>query len=256
MLLLIGAASVSAALRDVTDAVIIFAIVLASGLLSFLQEHGAADVMRRLLALVEVRTAVVRAGAPREVANADVVPGDVLVLSAGTILPADARALEARDCFVDEALLTGETFPVEKQPDEVAADASPGGRTSAFFAGTHVVSGSARAVVVHTGRDTELGALSARLSGRPPETEFERSIRRFGGMLLQVTFVLVLVIFASNVLLHKPALDAFLFSVALAVGLTPQRRFRARGGARRRDARDRLRRTDSPRGGASLGDRG
>lgn len=222
VLLLIAAAAVSAVLRDVTDAAIIFVIVLASGLLSFFQERGAADVMRRLLALVEVRTTVVRDGAPVEVENASVVPGDVLLLRAGSILPADARVLGARDCFVDEALLTGETFPVEKQVVPVAADAPIGRRTSFVFAGTHVVSGTGRAVVVRTGKHTELGMLSGRLATRAPDTDFERAIRRFGAMLLELTFVLVLVIFASNVLLHKPALDAFLFSIALAVGLTPQ----------------------------------
>lgn len=222
VLMLLAAATVSAFLHDTADAVIIFAIVLASGLLGFWQEKGAAGAMARLLALVEVRATVLRDGQPVEVPVDQVVPGDVLLLDAGSVVPADALLLEERDCFVDEAALTGESFPVEKRPGPVPADAAPAERTGAVFMGTHVMSGTARAVAVHTGAATALGAISERLATEPPETDFERGLRRFGHLLMSVTLLLVLAIFAINVLLGKPELDSFLFSVALAVGLTPQ----------------------------------
>lgn len=222
VLMLIGAATVSAFLHDVTDALVILSIVFASGLLSFWHEHGAADTMTRLLAAVEVKVTALRDGGTVELPIEAIVPGDVLLLSAGSIVPADARVLDARDCFVDESVLTGETFPVEKRSDPAEPDAAPGARTSAVFMGTHVVSGTAHVVAVQTGSMTQFGALSGRLAARAPETDFERGVQRFGHMLLEVTIILVLTIFALNVVLHKPALDSFMFSVALAVGLTPQ----------------------------------
>lgn len=222
VLILVAAALTSAALGDRTDAAVILVIVLASGALGFQQERGAANTMRALLALVRVRARVLRDGRPVALTEDEIVPGDVLLLDAGTIVPADARVLSARDCFADEAPLTGETFPVEKRADAVPADTPLARRSSAVFAGTHVVSGTATAIAVRTGRDTELGRLTSRVTARVPPTEFEHSLRRFGAMLLELTLVLVLVIFAVNVILAKPALDAFMFSVAVAVGLTPQ----------------------------------
>jgi P-type Mg2+ transporter len=123
---------------------------------------------------------------------------------------------------VDEATLTGETYPVEKSVGALAAATPLGQRTNALWMGTHVVSGSAQAVVVHTGKQTEFGKVSERLRLRPQETEFEHGIRRFGYFLMEVTLVLVITIFAINGYLARPLLDSFLFSLALAVGLTPQ----------------------------------
>jgi Mg2+-importing ATPase len=129
---------------------------------------------------------------------------------------------ESKDLFVDEAMLTGETFPVEKMPAELPAETPLGQRTNALWMGTHVVSGSATAIIVRTGKDTEFGKVSERLKLRPLETEFERGIRRFGYFLMEVTLLLVVAIFAINVYLERHVLDSFLFSLALAVGLTPQ----------------------------------
>ena len=119
-------------------------------------------------------------------------------------------------------LLTGESFPVDKSPGQVAADAPLAERTNTLYLGTHVVSGSGEAVVVRTGRATEFGHISERLRLRPTETEFEHGVRRFGALLLEITLVLVFTIFAVNVFLQRPVLQAFLFALALAVGLTPQ----------------------------------
>jgi P-type Mg2+ transporter len=222
VLILIGAAILSIFLQDASDAAIILVIVLVSGLLGFWQEHGAANAVAKLHAVVETKARAVRDGAEVSVSVEEVVPGDVVLLSAGAIIPGDCRLLEARDLFVNEATLTGETYPVEKTPDVIAPEAALARCTNAAFMGTHVVSGSGKALVVYTGRETEFGKVFESLKLRPPETEFEHGIRRFGYLLAEVTFVLVLAIFAFNVYFHKPVLDSFLFALALAVGLTPQ----------------------------------
>ncbi len=222
ILILLMAAGLSLFLGDVTDASIIFVIVLASGLLGFGQEWGAADALGKLLALVQTRASVLRDGRPVDVPTDQVVPGDVVILHAGDIIPGDGRILDESDLFVAEAALTGETFPVEKAVGAVPPDSPLGQRTNCVFLGTSVVSGTARLLVVHTGQDTEFGRISGSLRLRPPETGFERGIRHFGYLLLEVTLLLVLAIFAINVALHRPVLESFLFSVAIAVGLTPQ----------------------------------
>jgi Mg2+-importing ATPase len=222
VLILLFAALLSLFLGEATDAVIILSIVLASGLLGFWQEWGAADSLKKLLALVQTTASVLRDGRTVEIPVEQVVPGDVVLLHAGDIIPGDGRVLDETDLFVAEATLTGETFPVEKAVGTVSSDAVLGRRTNCVFLGTSVVSGTARILVVHTGRDTEFGRISGALRLRPPETAFERGIRRFGYLLMEVTLLLVLAIFAINVGLHRPVLDSFLFSVAIAVGLTPQ----------------------------------
>jgi Mg2+-importing ATPase len=221
-LLLLFAAILSFFLHDRTDAIIILVIVVASGLLGFWQEHGATSAVEKLLALVAIKARVRRTGAVAEIPLEEIVPGDIVELSAGASIPGDCRLLKAQDLFVDEATLTGETYPVEKTPGALPSDTPLAKRNNALFMGTHVVSGTGVAVVVHTGRHTELGHISEHLRLRPPETEFEHGIRRFGFLLLEVTLVLVIAIFAINVYLSKPVLDSFLFALALAVGLTPQ----------------------------------
>ena len=221
-LILLFATFLSLGLGDHVDAGIILGIVLLSGGLSYWQERGANNAVQKLLALVQVTAKVLRDGKETDVSVEEVVPGDVVLLAAGDIVPGDCLLLEANELHLDEATLTGETFPVEKQPGAVAADAPLSARTNALFMGTHVISGTAKALVVHTGKETELGQISERLRLRPAETDFEHGVRRFGYFLMEVTMVLVLVIFAVNVSLHRPVLDSLLFSLALAVGLTPQ----------------------------------
>jgi len=178
-LLLIGAAVLSFFLRDVTDALIILGIILVSGALGFWQERGASHAMRELLAVVVAKTTVWRDGTAQELPDAQVVPGDVLVLRAGDVVPADCYLLAANELFVNEATLTGETFPVDKQPGQLAVATPIAGRRNALFMGSSVVSGSGTAVVVHTGLRTELGHIAARIATAPPETDFEHGIRRF-----------------------------------------------------------------------------
>jgi len=222
ILTLVFAAGLSFTLDDRVDAVIILMIVLISGLLGFWQERGAADAVAKLLAIVRIRTSVLRDGTQQEIPLEDVVPGDIVLLNAGDAIPADCLILESRDLFVNEATLTGETYPVEKEAALLPPETPLAGRTNCLYMGTHVISGTARAVAVFTGRQAEFGKISERLKLKPQETEFEQGIRRFGFFLLEVTLSLVIVIFAVNVYFHRPVLDAFLFSLALAVGLTPQ----------------------------------
>jgi Mg2+-importing ATPase len=222
LLILLAAATLSFFLGDHADTLIILVIVMASGLLGFWQERGAADAIEKLLAIVQIEARVVREGKERDIPVEEVVPGDIVLLNAGDVIPGDCLILESKDLFVNEAALTGETYPVEKSAGVLPLDTPLSQRANTLFMGTHVVNGTARAVVVHTGKETEFGAVSEQLKLRPPETDFERGIRRFGYFLMEVTLLLVLSIFAFNVYLHRPVLDSFLFALALAVGLTPQ----------------------------------
>jgi Mg2+-importing ATPase len=222
VLILLIATGVSAVTQEWVDAVIILAIVLGSALLSFFQEYNANTAAEKLRAQVRVKATALRDGQPQAIPAEQVVPGDVVLLSAGSLIPADGILLEARDFYVNQAVLTGETFPVEKSPGTVAAQASLVERTNCVFMGTNVRSGSAKALIVQTGPATAFGQIAGRLTLRPPETEFERGIRRFGYLLSEVMLVLVFVVFAVNVYFREPVIDSLLFSVALAVGLTPQ----------------------------------
>jgi Mg2+-importing ATPase len=222
VLILVFATILSGLLGDTTDAVIILAIICLSGLLGFWQERGADRAVAALLAVVRVRVDLLRDGASLEVPFDQVVPGDVAVLSAGDVIPGDCRVLESGNLLVDEAALTGETYPVEKEPGVIAGGEPLAKRTNALFQGTHVVSGSGRAIVVATGRATQFGRLSARLAQRPPQTDFQRGMTQFGLLLVRAMVVLVAGIFVVNLVLARPLVDSALFSLALAVGLTPQ----------------------------------
>lgn len=220
--LLLGAALLSYFLGERTDAAIIVGIVAASALIGFAQEHRAGDAARRLVRLVQARAEVLRDGEPRVIPLAEVVPGDVAILCAGTSIPGDGVLLEENGLFVDQSTLTGETFPVEKSTAPSPADAGLAERPNAVLAGTHAVSGFGRMLVVATGARTQFGRIARSLRLRSPETDFERGIRRFGYLLAELTLLLTLGVFAVNVLYRRPPLDSFLFSLALAVGLTPQ----------------------------------
>ncbi|MGE5339445.1 MAG: magnesium-translocating P-type ATPase [Gemmatimonadota bacterium] len=222
VLILVFAAGVSVLTRDWLDALIVLTIIVASALLSFMQEYRAGRAVERLLARITLRATVLRDGQPASVPAHDIVCGDVVVLSAGSLIPADGRVLAADDFFVNQAVLTGETFPVEKHPGVVADGGPLAGRTNCVFMGTNVRSGTAQVLVTATGTATEYGRIAATLALRAPETEFERSIRRFGNLLTQIMTLLVLAIFAANVAYDRPWNESLLFAVALAVGLAPE----------------------------------
>ena len=222
ILILIFAAMLSIFLQDTADAMIILTIVLISGLLGFWQERGASNAVEKLLALVKVKATVLRDGQSQEISTEEVVPGDIIMLCAGKNIPGDCLVLESKDLSVNEAALTGETYPVDKLNGVLPAETGLNQRTNSLYMGTNVISGTGKAVVVHTGKETEFGKVSERLKLRPPETEFERGLSKFGYFLMEVTLVLVALIFAANVYLNRPVLESFMFSLALAVGLTPQ----------------------------------
>jgi Mg2+-importing ATPase len=222
ILILVFAAVVSFFLHDTSTSIIVLSIILISGLLGFWQEYKAMNAVQKLTSLVLVKATLSRGGSLQETLVEEVVPGDIVILKAGDLLPGDSLILESKDLFVNEAALTGETFPVEKSAGVLDAAVALNQRTNTLFLGTHIVSGSGKAVVVHTGLSTEFGKVARELVLRPPATEFEVGVRKFGYLLLEVTLTLVITIFAINVFFNRPILDSFLFSLALAVGLTPQ----------------------------------
>jgi Mg2+-importing ATPase len=222
ILILVFAALVAAVVRDWPDALIVLSIVLASGTLSFSQEHRASTAFEQLRKRVQITCTVVRDGIEQTVPSESIVPGDIVVLRAGSLIPADSMLIEARDLFVTQAALTGEPMPVEKRPGTCAADAGLAARTNTVFMGTSVRSGTGRAIVVRTGAATIFGDIATRLKLRPPETEFGRGIRQFGQLLTQFMAVLTIIVFATNVLLDRSIIESLLFAIALAVGISPE----------------------------------
>lgn len=224
ILLLFGSACLSFSMPDdQTEAWIIIFILLASGLLGFWQELSAADAVAKLMGMIETKATVIRDGRDCEVPLDEIVPGDVIRLSAGHMIPGDCRLLSGRDLFLNEAALTGESFPVEKFPSVVASETPLGRRSNSLFLGTHVISGIATAVVVGTGRDTEFGKISARLEIKPPETGFERGLRHFGQLLIKIVVVITVIYFSIKVgYLKLPVADSLLLTLSVAVGMTPQ----------------------------------
>ena len=222
VIILILATVISLVVQDWVDAAIIFVIVVASALLSFYQEYSADTATQKLKDQVSIKTSVLRDGLLQTIPAADIVRGDVVQLSAGSLIPADGVVLTARNLFVNQAVLTGETYPVEKTPGRVEQQAGLAARSNTVFMGTNVSSGNGRAVITQTGKATAFGQIAGRLALRPPETEFERGIRRLGYLLSEVMFILVIAVFVFNIAMRRPPLDSLLFSVALAVGLTPQ----------------------------------
>ena len=223
VLVLLVASAISAATGDATSASVIVVMVLLSVILDFVQEHRAGQAAEKLATQVALKVQVLRDGQPQERPAADLVPGDVVLLSAGDLIPADAQVLEAKDFFVNQALLTGEPYPVERHAGKPTTDADWNtDADSAVFMGSSVVSGSARALVMRTAKRTAIGQIATSLEKPPPPTAFEIGTRQFGMLIVRLTMLLVLFTLLVNVAFHRPLLESFLFAVALAVGLTPE----------------------------------
>lgn len=222
VLLLLLCAILSAFLQDRTTALIIILIVIVSGLLGFFQERSAFTAMQKLMAMVQIKATVLRSQIVKELPTELLVPGDVILLKAGDIIPADCLLLEAKDLFVDEATLTGETMASEKKPGILPPETPLKERTSMLYMASHVVSGTGKAVVVATGSETQFGTIAQSVQKTQTPNAFEIGVRHFGLFLMNVTLVLVGSIFAFNLYFHRPILESFLFSLALAIGLTPQ----------------------------------
>ncbi len=223
VIILVVASVVSLSLGDQVGGLIIIAMVLLSVLLSFFMEFQARHAVEEIRKQVATTAAVLRDGREQELPVAELVPGDVVRLNAGDLVPADARLLEVKDLHVRESALTGESLPVEKSAADLPAGKHPvGDAVNSVFLGTAVQAGMASAVIVCTGKDTAFGAIAEHLAARPPETELGRGIRHFGLMITRVIMLLVLFVLLVNIVLHRPLLESFLFSVALAVGMTPE----------------------------------
>jgi Mg2+-importing ATPase len=223
VVILLIASVVSAVLGDVVNAAIIVVIVALSVVLNFTQTHRSQRAAEQLREQAAPTATVRRDGQWTEVPRRDVVPGDVIRLTAGDRVPADARLVESRDLYVQQAALTGESLPTEKHPGALAVPpAAIADAANLVFLGTSVVSGTATALVVATGTATAFGDIAARLGTRPPETEFERGVRHFALLIMRTVLFLVLFVVVVSLALHHRPLQSLLFAVALAVGLTPE----------------------------------
>ena len=223
VIILIAAGAVSWFLGEQLNAAIIFVMVLLSVCLNFYQERKAEKAAESLSSRITTTASVLRNGAKKEIPLPDVVPGDVVLLSAGDLIPADVRITAAKDFFVDESALTGESFPAEKTPSTLRTPpADLAEWNDEAFLGTSVVSGTASAVVLKTGSSTEYGQIAAKLVPREREAESARGLRQFGLLIMEVTMALVLFVFFILAIIHNDPLESLLFAVALAVGLTPE----------------------------------
>jgi Mg2+-importing ATPase len=223
VILLLALAVVSLATGDRKAAVVISGMVVLGVALRLVQETRADAAAARLKAMISVTASVLRDGATREVPLAEIVPGDVVRLSAGDMVPADVRLLACKDLFIIQASLTGESLPIEKTEAPVAAAyRSVLDLTNTCFLGTSVESGSATALVVTTGPDTYLGTMAKALAGPPVETSFDRGIRQFTWLMIRFMAVMVPAVFLINGLTKGNWGEAFFFALAIAVGLTPE----------------------------------
>ena len=222
LLLLVVTAGISFFLGDATDSLVIGVILLASVGLGFTNEFRAERASEALHSSITHTAVAVRDGHAVEVNVVDLVRGDVVYLRLGEVIPADLRLLSCNDLLCDEGILTGESLPVEKGLTPVSAGSALGELSCCVFMGTIVQSGNGTGIVVATGGQTEFGAIALGLGERQPQTEFQRGLNRFSVLLLEVALVLSTLIFVANLLLQRPLLESLLFSLAIAVGITPQ----------------------------------
>lgn len=223
VLILLFASALSAWTGELASCVIISVIILMSVALDVIQQRRAENAVDALRRSVELKACVVRDGAESSLPIEQIVPGDIVHLRAGDIVPADCRLLAARDLFVNQSLLTGEPYPVEKHAGDLDNGTDEiSGAMNTLFMGTSVVSGNATALVCRTGPETEFGSLARTLGSQRPPDAFEHGIHKFGALMLRFTIFLVLFVLAANTLFQRPWLESLLFALALAVGLTPE----------------------------------
>ena len=221
--ILLLAALISAILGDRINASIIIIIVLFSNILNFVQTSRSQQVVEKLRADVSPTATALRDGTWVELSRRALVPGDMIRLAAGDLVPADARLIQATDLHIQQAALTGESLPVDKNADDLDVPTESSAEVhNCVFLGTSVVSGTGTALTTATGRTTAFGDIAVRLASRAPETEFERGIKGFGQLIMQTVFFLVLFIVLVGVIGHHQLFETLLFAIALAVGLTPE----------------------------------
>ena len=221
-LILLFGAGISLTLRDWLDAGIILLIVGGSGLLGFSQEFRASKAVEALRQRLVLKARVMRGGSEQEIPVAAMVRGDIVQLSAGNLVPADGLVIAASDCQVTQSALTGESLPVEKRPAVLQPETGVSGLTNCLFMGSSLRSGTATMLVMATGQRTKFGEIAERVGMADEDSDFTRGIRHFGAMLVRVMIVIVLAVLTINQLMGRPIVDSLLFSVALAVGLSPE----------------------------------
>lgn len=222
ILILMAASIFSMLMREWFDAGMVLLVIFGSALLTFFQEFAAKNAVAKLQSRLKIKIKTLRSGRQCLVPNEDIVPGDVVLLAAGALIPGDGVILEAEDLHVNQASLTGETFPVLKTPGTILAETALAKRTNSVFMGTNVQNGRGKMLVVKTGVQTVYGEIASHLVGKPVPTEFEKGIFRFGYLLSEATMALTIVVFAANVFFSKPLFESLFFSIALAVGLVPE----------------------------------
>lgn len=221
VLLLVFAVALSMGLGEYSNSFIILVVLLTTGILGFIQERNAGKAIQKLQELVHSKAMIRRDGKEREILIDEVVQGDMILLNAGDVIPADSLILEASDLHVNESALTGESFPVEKFAGTCSSQRLTAA-SNAVFKGTSVVNGMATAIAVHTGKETELGKITLSLEHTVTVTSFERGIFHFGYLLMRLTIIFTGLILVLNILFHRPIIESLLFSLALTVGLTPE----------------------------------
>ncbi len=221
-MILIFAAILSIFLKDYSDGIIILIIIMISAFLSYRHESKASDAVKKLLSSVSVTSSVLRDGKFLEIENSKLTVGDIISVKTGDMIPADCLLLDVNSLSTDESSLTGETFPVEKILGKIPANTVLSQRNNSLWMGTHVISGSGKAVIVNLAKDSEFGKITSSLSKMDSDTDFEKGIKDFGNLILHVTTILIGLIFIFNIVLNKPFLESFMFALALSVGLTPQ----------------------------------
>lgn len=222
VIILLAASAISAFTGDVINFIIISLMVVLSVTLDFVQEHRAGKEAEKLRQLVTVHVQALRDGQAQEIPLSSLVPGDIVLLSAGDLVPADGRLLEAKDFFVNQALLTGEPYPVEKKPCELPEEPQILSASNTVLRGTSVISGTAKVLICETASNTVLGDIADSLIAKAPPTAFEIGTRKFGLLITRLTIFLVLFVLLVNTFYHRAWLESFIFAIALAVGLTPE----------------------------------
>lgn len=224
LIILFIATGFSIFLGEVIDATIIFLMILMSGVMNFIQEYHASKAVEKIQEKVRTHCAVLRDGKEVEIPITKVVIGDVVIVRSGDIIPADCRVLSVKDFFINESSLTGESYPIRKNelPLETT-DNTLGSYTNLLFCGSHVISGSATAVVIKTGKETQIGKIATSINKTPEQNEFYNGIQKLSKLLLRTTAVFVTVLFLTQIFWRQESIiTALTFAVAIAVGITPE----------------------------------
>jgi P-type Mg2+ transporter len=223
VILLVALATISTLSGDIRSSILMLVMVVLSVGLRFFQDFKANSAVSKLSAMISLTANVVRDGKLQETAVAQLVPGDVIQLAAGDMIPADVRIFQAKDLFVSQGALTGESYPVEKSAiEQTTGEEMPIALANIAFLGTSVETGSANAVVVATGKDTYLGGMTESIQEQRPETAFDKGVLRFTWLMLRLMLVMVPLVFVVNGLTKGNWTQAFFFALAVAVGLTPE----------------------------------